>query len=74
MAAAIPNYTHTEHNALTGPMGEIVDQQMAVEGGYRILTDRPGIGVEIVEEVLDKYPYERWVIRESLHADGSVAH
>ena len=74
LTAAIPNYSHTEHNALTGPMDEIVDEQMKVEGGYRILTDRPGIGVEIVEEVLDRYPYQRWAIKESLHADGSVAH
>ena len=74
LTAAIPNYTHTEHNALTGPIHEIVDEQMKVEGGYRILTDRPGIGVEIVEEVLDRYPHQRWAIKESLHADGSVAH
>lgn len=74
LAAAIPNYTHTEHNALVGPMAEIVDEQMAVEGGYRLLTDRPGIGVEIVEEALAKYPYERWAIKGSFHADGSVAH
>ena len=31
LAAAIPNYTHTEHNALTGPMAEIVDGQMPAE-------------------------------------------
>ena len=74
LAAAIPNYTHTEHNALNGPMTEIVDEQLQVEGGYRLLTDRPGIGVEIVEDALAKYPYERWAIRGSFHADGSVAH
>ena len=74
LAAAIPNYTHTEHNALNGPMTEIVDEQLQVEGGYRLLTDRPGIGVEIVEDALAKYPYERWAIKGSFHADGSVAH
>ena len=74
LGAAIPNYTHTEHNALTGPMAEIVDEQMPVENGYRILNDRPGIGVEIVEVALAKYPYERWAIKGSFHADGSVAH
>ncbi len=74
LAAAIPNYTHTEHNALNGPMAEIVDEQLRVEGGYRLLTDRPGIGVEIVEAALAQYPYERWAIKGSFHADGSVAH
>ena len=74
LAAAIPNYSHTEHNALSGPMAEIVDEQLPVEDGYRILTERPGIGIEIVEDELGKYPYERWAIKGSFHLDGSVAH
>ncbi len=74
LAAAIPNYAHTEHNALNGPMTEIVDEQLRVEGGYRLLPDRPGIGIEIVEDALAKYPYERWAIKGHFHADGSVAH
>ena len=74
LAAAIPNYAHTEHNALNGPMTEIVDEQLRVEGGYRLLPDRPGIGIEIVEDALAKYPYEHWAIKGHFHADGSVAH
>ena len=74
LAAAIPNYTHTEHNALTGPMAEIVAGQLPVEGGYRLLNDKPGLGIEIVEEALAKYPYERVAVTGHFHADGSVAH
>ena len=74
LAAAIPNYTHMEHNALEGPMAEIVDEQMKVEHGYRIISDRPGIGIEIVEEALEKYPRIGVPISGYFHADGSVAH
>jgi galactonate dehydratase len=73
-AAAIPNYTHMESNLCKGPVAEIVDEQMPVENGYRIVSDRPGIGIEIVEEVLEKYPQKKVPISGFFHADGSVAH
>lgn len=41
-----------------------------MENGYRILSEWPGIGVEIAEAALAKYPYERVAIHGSLHADG----
>jgi L-alanine-DL-glutamate epimerase-like enolase superfamily enzyme len=55
-------------------MAEIVAGQLPVEGGYRLLNDKPGLGIEIVEEALAKYPYERVAVTGHFHADGSVAH
>lgn len=74
LATAIPNYALMEHNAHVGPIKEIVDQPLQVENGYRLLNERPGIGIEIVEEALEKYPYVGVPISGSFHADGSVAH
>jgi L-alanine-DL-glutamate epimerase-like enolase superfamily enzyme len=47
---------------------------MPIEKGYRILTDRPGIGIEINEEVLGDFPQQKVKISGHFHADGSVAH
>ena len=73
-AAGIPNYTHMEANLPPSYLEEIIDEQMPIEGGYRILTDRPGIGIEIKEEVLDRFPQRKVKISGHFHADGSVAH
>lgn len=73
-AAAIPNYVLMESNLPMGPGVGIVDMQMPVEGGYRIVSDRPGIGVEINEDALAKFPQKKIPISGFFHADGSVAH
>jgi galactonate dehydratase len=73
-AAAIPNYVLMESNLPMGPGVGIVDIQMPVEGGYRIVSDRPGIGVEINEDALAKFPQKKIPISGFFHADGSVAH
>ena len=73
-AAVLPNYTHMESNLLPSYLDQIVDEQMPIEKGYRILTDRPGIGIEINEEVLGDFPQQKVKISGHFHADGSVAH
>lgn len=72
--AAIPNYVLMESHTVTDVYNEIVDQPVARDGGYLLVSDRPGIGLEIVESKLDKYPYQPKKISGYFHADGSVAH
>lgn len=74
LGMAIPNYAHTEANPHEGILAEIVDEPFSVENGYRMVPDRPGIGVEIDESVLERIPYEPASIAGSFHGDGSVAH
>ena len=74
LGMAIPNYAHTECNPHGGLLSEIVDEPFKVENGYRLVPGRPGIGVEINEEVLERLPYEPVGITGSFHADGAVAH
>lgn len=74
LAVAIPNYEVMEVNPHEGVQSEIVDEPFPFENGYRIVPDRPGIGVEINEAVLEKLPYEPVRITGSFHADGAVAH
>jgi galactonate dehydratase len=71
--AVIPNYVLHEAGVLQPPYTEIVDEPITIERGYMLLPNRPGIGVEIQEDVLEKYPYRPSEIRAVLHEDGSIA-
>ena len=74
LAAAIPNYVLMESHTTTDVYNEIVDRPVIRKGGYILVSERPGIGLEIREDRLSKYPYQPRRITETLHADGSVAH
>ena len=71
-AAAIPNYVLMESNLTADPLNEIVDEPIGLEGGYRIVPDRPGLGVEIDEDKLDRFPFTPRKIVGNFQADGSV--
>lgn len=70
--AAIPNYVLQESGSEA--LDEIVDEPLAREGGYVLVPDRPGIGVELREEKLDRFPYRPHRIGGAFRADGAVAH
>jgi galactonate dehydratase len=73
--ASIPNYVLQESlNMDQHPANEIVDEPLTLENGYVIVPDRPGIGLEIREDKLAKFPYVPRKITGNFHADGSVAH
>ena len=72
--AAIPNYVLQESNIVRPPLTEIVNEAIKLERGFMIVPSRPGIGVEINEETLAKYPYRPSEITGVFHDDGSVAH
>ncbi|MCC6629833.1 MAG: mandelate racemase/muconate lactonizing enzyme family protein [Chloroflexi bacterium] len=70
--AAIPNYALMESGS--DALNEIVDQPLQRDGGYVIVPDRPGIGVDLREEKLVQYPYRPHRITGFFRADGAVAH
>ncbi|MCH8294447.1 mandelate racemase/muconate lactonizing enzyme family protein [Candidatus Poribacteria bacterium] len=72
--AAIPNYVLMESHTGADAFNEIVDGAVEREKGYVIVPDRPGIGLEINEEKLGKFPYKPTKITGSFRADGAVAH
>jgi len=71
-AAAVPNYVVQESNIKEPPLNEIVDEPVELKGGYRIVPNRPGIGVEINEDRLSDFPFKPRKITPTLRADGSV--
>jgi galactonate dehydratase len=72
--AAIPNYVLQESHVGADALNEILDQPLRREGGYVVVPDRPGIGVEVREEALARFPFKPRPIAAAFHEDGSVAH
>ncbi len=71
-AAATPNYVLMEGQATI--LDDLVDHPLRVEGGYVCVSDRPGIGMAVRDEILDRFPYRPHRINPPLRTDGSVAH
>ncbi|MFP3897574.1 MAG: galactonate dehydratase [Anaerolineales bacterium] len=74
LAACIPNFALQEYPRGEGepPKSEIVRSTLKLEDGFLIVPDAPGIGVELNEEALAKYPFRPRDMVTRLHADGSV--
>jgi galactonate dehydratase len=72
--AAIPNYVLQESHLGADALNEILVDPPRREGGFVVVPDRPGIGVELREDKLGKFPYRPHRIAGNFAADGAVAH
>ena len=69
-----PNYVLQEGLEGSDAFNEIVDHPIERDGGFMLVPDRPGIGLDIQEAKLSKFPYQPRKFSGFFHADGSVAH
>ncbi len=75
LAAAIPNYVVMEANGGNDDLGGLVLEPVPLVDGYRIVPDKPGIGVDIDEAAIDKQPPLTPLDYDGDKGlDGSVAH
>lgn len=51
---------------------DLVKQALKLEDGFIVIPDEPGIGVELIEGVENKFPYRPRKMATRLHRDGSV--
>ena len=51
---------------------DLVKEPMRVEDGFLIVSDRPGIGVELRDDIEEVCPYRPREVKTRLHLDGSV--
>ena len=75
IAACIPNFALQEYPLGEGepPKSDIVDGAAVHDGeGYLVLSERPGIGVELKPDAREKAPMRPREVTTRLHADGSV--
>jgi len=72
--ACIPNFAIQEYpgDEDIPPKSELVKYPLKVESGYLIVPEKPGIGVELNEDNLSKYPYRPRKFVTRLAQDGSV--
>ena len=73
--AATPNYVLMESfDVDTHPLNAIVDPPLTLEDGYILVPDRPGIGLDLLEDEVGRFPFQDRTITGWFAADGSVAH
>ena len=67
VSAAIPNFLITEYFVNLEDFGrDIAKQPFEVENGYIKVPDTPGIGIDLDEDSLAKYPYKPFAPRSPL--------
>ena len=74
LAACIPNFTIQEYplGESEPPKSEIVKTPLQVEDGFLLIPDRPGIGIELADDALERFPERPRELETRLHVDGSV--
>lgn len=74
LAACIPNFALQEYplGEDVPPKSEMVTTPLVREGGYLLIPDAPGIGIELVEGASERFPSKPREVVTRLHADGSV--
>lgn len=57
VCASIPNFFRCEFMLNDVPWrDEVIDSPLAVEDGHLVLSGRPGLGVDLIEEVMEQHP------------------
>ena len=57
---------------LEPPKSEIVKTPLQVENGFLLIPDGPGIGIELADDALERFPERPREVVTRLHVDGSV--
>jgi galactonate dehydratase len=74
LAACIPNFALQEYplGEDESPKSEIVKSTVALENGFLIIPDAPGLGIELAPDAAERFPYRPREVHTRLHVDGSV--
>ncbi len=74
LAACIPNFALQEYplGEDVPPKSEMVTSVLKRDGGYLLIPDAPGIGIELAPDAAERFPYKPRAVVTRLHEDGSV--
>ena len=74
LAACIPNFAIQEYplGEHEPPKSEIVKTPLQVENGFLLIPGGPGIGIELADDALQRFPERPREVVTRLHVDGSV--
>lgn len=72
--ASIPNFTIQEFPSfyLQGGEAAMLKEPLEVEHGYIKVPNRPGIGIELIDDISEKFPPKQREINAQINYDGSV--
>ena len=72
--AAIPNFAIQEFPSFyhQGNEAEMTKEAFEEDAGYIIIPDRPGIGIELVDDICERFPAKARSISAQIAHDGSV--
>ncbi len=72
--ACIPNFTLQEYTGESEPpKSELLANPLTLKDGHLVVPDGPGLGVELNEAALARYPFKDKVLETPIARDGSVA-
>ena len=74
MSATIPNFLILEHVWPAPVFDEVQVEPMKMTNGYYELPTKPGLGVDLMEDVIAAHPYRYRSVIHSFFADGTPAH
>ena len=73
LAACIPNFAILEYpRHETMPVKDLVKTTVELKDGYLKIPDAPGIGAELDEDALERFPYKPRTPSTLLRRDGSI--
>ena len=72
--AVIPNFEVQEYPAMNGKcrLDREMKEPFHVENGYIILPEKPGLGIELIDDIDKVFPFKGAYGGINLHADGSI--
>lgn len=73
LAAAIPNFLILEYARKTPYFEKVLKEPLVVQDGHFELPNKPGLGIELDMDYIEKHPRHLVPIGANWHADGSVA-
>lgn len=71
-AAAMPNFLILEHCRLRPWFDDVQAVPVPVRKGHVELTERPGLGIELDEDYIERHPYVPLGSRDPFQPDGAV--
>jgi len=72
--ACIPNFVLQDYlGDDQPPKSDFLVENLRLDGGYLVVPERPGLGVELKPDISARYPPTTRAIDTALHEDGSVA-
>jgi galactonate dehydratase len=74
-AASTTNFLILEYHADDeGPRRELVDEPMKLVDGYLDLPEKPGLGIDLNMDAVERYPFRSWHRPFPLRPDGSLSY